>query len=61
MKHCQRVKHGVPNIRLIKHVERDNFPMIFYRIANNLLRTGHGKDSAQLSLLHTMGQEGEIH
>ena len=59
MKHCQRAKHGVPAIRLVKHVERGNFPMILYRIAKNLLRRGHGQDLVQLSPLHTMGQKGE--
>ena len=55
MKHCQRAKHGVPTIKLVKHVERDNFPMILYRIANNFLR-GHGKNLVQPSPMHTMGQ-----
>ena len=25
MKHCQRAKHGVPTIRLMKHVEKGNY------------------------------------
>ena len=57
----QRAKHGVPIIRLVKHVERDNFSMILYRIAKNLLQRGHRKDLVQLTPLHTMGQEGETH
>ena len=48
-------------IRLVKHGERANFPKILYKIANNLLRGGHGKDLVQLTSLHTMGQEGETH
>ena len=48
MKHCQRTKRGVPIIRLVKHVERSNFPMIVYRIAKNRLRRGDGKDLVQL-------------
>ena len=55
MKHSQRAKHGVSTIRLVKHVERANFPMILYRIAKNLLRRGHGKDLVQPSPPHTMG------
>ena len=57
----QRAKNGVPTIRLVKHVERGNFSMILYRIAKNLLQTGHRKDLVQLTPLHTMGQEGETH
>ena len=40
MKHCQRAKHGTPTITLVKHVERDNFPMTLYRTAKNLLQRG---------------------
>ena len=40
----QRAKNGVPTIRLVKHVERSNFSMILYRIAKNLLQTGHRKE-----------------
>ena len=40
MKHCQRAKHGTPTITLVKHVERDNFPMTLYRTAKNLLKRG---------------------
>ena len=69
MKHCQRTKRGVPIIRLVKHVERSNFPMIVYRIAKNRLRRGDGKDLVQLTSpfppppppLHTTGQKGETH
>ena len=57
----QRAKNGVPTIRLVKHFERGNFSMILYRIAKNLLQTGHRKDLVQLTPLHTMGQEGETH
>ena len=57
----QRAKNGVPIIRLVKHVERDNFSMILYRIAKNLLQRGHRKDLVQLTPLHTMRQEGETH
>ena len=59
--HYQRAKHGEPTSRLVKHVDRGNFPMILYRIAKNLLRRGHGKDLVQLSSLHTIGQEGKTH
>ena len=34
-------KNGEPTIRLTKHVERGNIPMILYRIAKNLLWRGH--------------------
>ena len=61
MKHCERAKHGVPTIRLVKQVERSNFPMILYRIPENLLRRRHGKDLVQLSPLHAMGWERETH
>ena len=33
-------KNGAPTIRLVKHAERDNITMIFYRIAKDLLREG---------------------
>ena len=42
-------KNGAPTIRLVKYVERGNFPMILYRIAKNLLRRGHGTDLVQLT------------
>ena len=61
MKHCQRVKHEVPTIRLVKHVQRGNFPMMLYGIAKTLLGRRHGKDLVQLSTLHTVGQEGETY
>ena len=61
LKHCQRVKHKVLTLRLVKHVERSNFPMILYRTTNNLLGRGHGKDLTQLTPLQIMGQEREIH
>ena len=61
MKHCQRAKHEVPTIRLVKHVERGNFPMMLYGIANNLLGRRHDNDLVQLSTLHTVGQEGETY
>ena len=61
MKHFQRAKHGVSTIRLVKHVERSNFPMIFDSIAKNLLRRGYSKDLVQLSPLHTVEQQGETH
>ena len=56
MKHCQRAKYGAPTIRLVKHSERGNFPMIWYRIA----RRGQGKDLVKPTPLH-MGQERETH
>ena len=28
---------GAPTTRLVKHVQRENFPMILYRILKNLL------------------------
>ena len=34
-------------IRLVKHVQRGNFPMILYKILKNLLRRGHGIDLVQ--------------
>ena len=41
---------GVSTIRLVKHVERGNFPMILCRVAKNLLlRKGHSKDLMQLT------------
>ena len=48
-------------IRLVKHIEIGNFPVILYRIAKNLMRRGHGKDLLQLNPLQTIGQKGEIH
>ena len=39
---------GVPTIRLVK-LNGGNFPMILYRIANNLLWRGHGTDLVQLT------------
>ena len=60
-RNCQGAKHRVRTIRLVKHGERANFPKILYKIANNLLRGGRGKDLVQLTSLHTMGQEGETH
>ena len=51
MKHCKRAKHGVPTKRMMKHVERGNFPMILYRIAKNLLLKVHCKDLVKLSRL----------
>ena len=53
MKRYQRAKHVEPTIRLVKHVERGNFPVILQKIAKNLLRRGHGKDMVQLSPLPT--------
>ena len=35
-------KNGTPTIRLVKYVERGNFPVILYRIVKNLLWRGHG-------------------
>ena len=48
-------------IRLVKHGERGNFPMILCKVAKNLLRGGRGKDLVQLTSLHTMDQEEETH
>ena len=59
MNQYQRAKHGEPTLRLVKHVDRGNFPLILYRIAKNLLPRGHGKDLVQLSSLHNIGQEGK--
>ena len=61
LKHCERAKHKMPTLRLVKHVERSNFSMILYRTVNNLLERGHGKALVQLTPLQIMGQEGEIH
>ena len=44
-------KNGVPTIRLVKYVERDNFLMILHRIAKNLLWRGHVADLVQLTQL----------
>ena len=44
-------KNGAPPIRLVKYVERGNFPVILYRIAKNLLQRGHGTDFVQLTQL----------
>ena len=49
MKHFQRAKREVSTIRLVKHVERSNFPMIFYSTAKNLLGREYSKDLVQLS------------
>ena len=40
-------KKREPTIRLVKHVQRGNFPMILYKILKNLLRRGHGIDLVQ--------------
>ena len=37
-------KNVVPTIKLVKHVERGNFPMILYRVEKNLLWRGHSTD-----------------
>ena len=37
-------KNEAPTIKLVKHVERGNFPMILYRVAKNLLCRGHSTD-----------------
>ena len=42
-------KNEVPTIRLVNYIERGNFLMILYRIAQNLLRRGHGTDLVQLT------------
>ena len=42
-------KNVVPTIRSVKHVERDNFPMILQRIVKNLLWRGHDTDLVQLT------------
>ena len=54
MKHYKKVKHGInkkgePTIRLVKRVQRSNFPMILYRILKNLLWMGHGTDIVELT------------
>ena len=42
-------KKEAPTLRLVKHVERDNSPIILFRISNNLLRRGNGTDLMQLT------------
>ena len=48
MKHPNK-KGTVKHTRLVKNVQRVNFPMILYRILQNLLRRGHGTDLVQLT------------
>ena len=35
---------GAPLIWLVKYVGRDNFPIILYKIAENMLQRGRGTD-----------------
>ena len=54
-------KHGVTTKRLVKHVERDNYAMILYRIVKKVLYREHSKDLVQLNPLYTIGLEGETY
>ena len=42
-------QNEAPTIRLVKYIERDNFPIILFRISNNLLRRRNGTDLMQLT------------
>ena len=61
MKHCHRAKHGVTTKRLVRHVERDNYAMILYRIVKKVLYREHGKDLVKLNSLYTIGLEAETY